>query len=313
MSMTPDTATILPLHAMGGAGRELAVEAFEAKRAAQMRRNALTMSLGTAFGLGLVFWAFQTSGFSGSTLAQDSLGKIGDFILRMDPNLNSERLFEDRTTHGSLAHWFRRWPQWRDALIETIEMAVVATILCSLFGILTAILSARTTMPIFWVRWITKRILEIIRTIPDLIMAILFVSMFGLGPLAGLLTLTISGSASLGRFFGEVLESIDKRPRDAMRASGATWAQQIRFGVLPQISPVLTSMTFYRFEISISSASTLGIVGAGGIGQELTRALTFNQFDSYLAILILIITLIVIADLASGYLRKHLAQERMAS
>ena len=301
-----------PLHAVEKTTAQSAILAFELQRAANRRRDAIVSSLGLAIGLGLVFWAFHASGFSSNTFGQDALEKAGQFILRMDPELEGELLFEDTATKGSLAHWFARWPQWREALIETIEMAVVATAFSAFFGLLAALASARTTMPVFWVRWTTKRLLEVIRTFPDLILAILLVSLFGLGPLAGLITLTISGSASLGRFFGEVLENIDKRPREAMRASGAGPLQQIRFGIIPQISPVLTSMTFLRFETCIASATTLGIVGAGGIGEELNRALTYNQIEGYLAILILIIGLIVAADLASGVLRARLSRERMA-
>ncbi|MEO0871730.1 MAG: phosphate/phosphonate ABC transporter permease [Pseudomonadota bacterium] len=312
VTSAPNSTQQPPLFAVKDHSARDAVFAFELKRAAHLRRDAIVTALGLTIGLGLIFWAFQASGFSANSFGQDALGKAWQFIARMDPELEANSLFEDRSTRGSLAHWFGRWPQWRVALIETIEMAVVATALSAFFGLLAGLASARTAMPYLWVRVVTKRTLEVIRTFPDLILAILLVSLFGLGPLAGLLTLTISGSASLGRFFGEVLENVDKRPRDAMRAAGAGPLQQIRFGIIPQISPVLTSMTFLRFETCIASATTLGIVGAGGIGQELNRALTFNQIESYLAILILIVGLIVIADLASGLLRQRLSLERMA-
>ena len=308
----PGSSGKVRLYAVEKSDTLSAILAYERDRAVRRRRDAITTSLGLVVGLGLVFWAFHASGFSSTTFGQDALEKAGQFFARMDPELDSGLLLEDRTTKGSLAHWFARWPQWREALIETIEMAVVATAASAFLGLLGGLASARTTMPIFWVRWITKRTLEVIRTFPDLILAILLVSLFGLGPFAGVLTLTISGASSLGRYFGEVLENIDKRPRDAMRAAGAGPLQQIRFGIIPQISPVLTSMTFLRFETCIASATTLGIVGAGGIGQELNRALIYNQVQSYLAILLLIIALIVLADLASGALRQRLSRERLA-
>ena len=286
------------------------VDEFEVRYGARMRHKAWTSALGTAIGLAIIYWAFAVTGFGEAVGAQDTLQKVWEFFVRMDPQLEGDHLFEDSSTRGSLAFWFSRWPHWRDALIETVQMAFVATVLSTAFGFFLALLYARTTMPLVLVRWPVKRVLELVRTIPDLIMAIIFVAMFGLGPLAGLLTLTISGAATLGRYFGETLESIDKKPLNAMRAAGASHVQVIRYGVVPQVYPMLVSFTFLRFEVSIASATTLGIVGAGGIGVELTRAVNFNQFQSYLAILILIVILIILADLSSSYVRQKIAQTR---
>ena len=198
-------------------------------------------------------------------------------------------------------------------MIETIEMAIIATAFGSVFGLGAGFLSARTTMPIAAVRWGVKRVLELIRTIPDLILAIIFVVLFGLGPLAGLLTLTLSSIGAMGRFMAETLENIDKRPREAIRAAGGSPLQQIRYGVFPQVFPVFISFVFLGFEVRIASATTLGLVGAGGIGRELTRALDFNQYDSYLAILTLIVFVIVIADLFSEHVRHQINDPKGAA
>ena len=311
MSGATRPATAIRVEDIGLPHGNPVIEAFERERAGLIRRKTWIYTfalLGLAL---LVSWAFRTAGFGSADIGQHTLMKIGDFLVRMNPDLRLDRLWADTSVDGSLAHWYNRWPQWRDAMIETVEMTLVSTLFSAVFGLLAGILSARTTMPVFAVRWVVKRFMELIRTVPDLILAIIFVALFGLGPLAGILTLSLSGIGLFGRYIGEALENIDRRPREAIRAVGGGPIEQIRYGVFPQISPIVTSFTFLRIEMGIASATTLGLVGAGGIGVELSRALEFNQYDSYLAILILIVFVIMIADLGSEHVRHRLSRERV--
>ena len=296
---------------MGGAVSSLPwpspIAVFESEWRSRLIRRRIITAITLLIVSSLVFWAFSISGIIAAAGNGQASANIADFLARMNPQLQADQLFEDQSTAGSIANWFNRWPIWRDLMIETIEIAYVSLVLSTVLGLLAAILSASTTNPIAPVRWVVRRLLEIIRTVPDLILAIILVTAFGFGPLAGILTLTLSGVGTLGRFFGEALENIDERPREALRAVGASHAKQVRFGILPQVMPLFVSFIFLRLETSISSATTLGLVGAGGIGTELIRAMDFNQYQTYFALLLLILAVIVISDILSEMVRHRLA------
>ena len=283
------------------------VHQFETNYRARALKNRITSFVTLILLSCLVYWAFSIAGILTAFGDGKTLSNIADFLARMNPNLQANHLFDDRATSGSIAHWYARWPIWRKLMIETIEIAYVSLVLSTCLGLFSALLAASTTNPIMPIRWFVRRILETIRTVPDLILAIFLVTLFGLGPLAGIITLTLSGTGTLGRFFGEALENIDERPREAMQSAGAGHWQQVRFGVVPQIIPLFVSFIFLRLETSLASATTLGLVGAGGIGTELIRAMEFNQYQSYFAILLLILVLIVIADLLSEFVRHRMA------
>lgn len=279
---------------------------FEKQWQTHLYKNRAFATLNTLIFLSLVLWAFHMTGFTSLEAGQNPLQKIGEFLVRMNPQLSAEHLFEDSSVKGSVAHWYYRWPQWRDAMIETIEMAFVSTVLGSILGVFAALMTARTTMPIASIRWVLKRFLEIVRIVPDLVLAIIFVSLFGLGPFAGVLTMVLSSMSSLGRYFSEAMENVSETQRLAVRAAGGNALQQIRFGIIPQVVLLFLSFSFLRFEVNISAATTLGLVGAGGIGLELIRALNFNQYQSYLAILILIVVVITLTDLVSEKVRHRM-------
>jgi phosphonate transport system permease protein len=131
-------------------------------------------------------------------------------------------------------------------------------------------------------------------------------SAFGLGPLAGVLTIIISTTGSLGKLFSEAIESVDMRPAEAIRAAGGGMLAQARFGVVPQVLPNIASYWLLRLELNLAVAAALGIVGAGGIGVELQRAISFTEFDTYLAILFMIVGMIFVIDLASQFIRSRL-------
>jgi len=145
-----------------------------------------------------------------------------------------------------------------------------------------------------------------VRTLPDLIVALILVAAFGIGPLAGVIAISLGTTASLGKLFSEANENIDPRPVEAIRAAGGGWWAQMRFGMLPQVLPNHASYALMRLEINVGAAAALGVVGAGGIGIELSRAITWMQFDTYLAILLMIVGLIFFIDLMSEAIRHRL-------
>ena len=263
-----------------------AVVAFETLRRRTLRRQRMQSLAGLLIFSALLLLSFQRSQFFSSDIGGDPLGRIGDFLNRMVPDLKGDALFADRRTDGSLAWWFYDLPRWLRLGWQTVEMAVVATVPA--------------------VRFTVRRTLEAIRTLPDLILALMLVAAFGVGPLAGVITLAISTMGSLGKLFSEVNEEVDPRQLEAMRASGAGYAAMIRYGVVPQVLPNYTSYALIRLEGNLAGAAALGIVGAGGIGIELQRAITYTEFDTYLAILLLIVGMIFLIDIASEAIRHRL-------
>lgn len=283
-----------------------AVTAFEADRRRMLRRQRLEALAGLLIFSVLLLVSFQRSQFFGSDIGGDPLGRMGDFLVRMTPDLRAEALLADRRTAGSLHSWFYDLPLWLRAAWQTVEMAILATVLGAILALGASFLCAQNLMPFAPVRFVVRRMLEAIRTLPDLIMALILVAAFGVGPLAGVLTLTISTLGGLGKLFTEINEEIDPRQLEALQASGAGPLKKIRFGVMPQVLPNYASYALIRLEGNLAGAAALGIVGAGGIGLELQRAITYTEFDTYLAILLIIIGMITIIDLVSEAIRHRL-------
>lgn len=282
------------------------VEAFERERRRMLIRQRTQAVVGLAIFTVLLLVSFQRSQFFGSDIGGDPLGRMADFLQRMNPGLQPELLLEDRQTRGSLHSWFYALPIWLRAAWQTVEMAILATALGSVLALGASFLTAQNLMPFAPVRFVVRRILEAIRTLPDLIMALILVAAFGVGPLAGVLTLTISTLGGLGKLFAEINEEIDPRQLEALQASGAGPLKKIRYGVMPQVLPNYASYALIRLEGNLAGAAALGIVGAGGIGLELQRAITYTEFDTYLAILLIIIAMIFLIDLFSENVRHRL-------
>ena len=156
-------------------------------------------------------------------------------------------------------------------------------------------------------RWCVKRLLEFCRTVPDLVFALIFVSAFGLGPLAGVLAIGIHSFGTLGKLFTEVIENIDMNPVEGVRSAGGRFVDIVRFGALPQVLPNLASYALLRFEINVRASSIVGFVGAGGIGQDLFVAIRKFYYTDVSAILLMIIVTVSIIDLVTERIRHRLA------
>jgi phosphonate transport system permease protein len=283
-----------------------AVETFEHERRRVLRRRRLEAAAGIALFSLLLVVSFQRSQFFSADIGGAPLARVGQFLDRMIPDLKPDALLLDRRTHGSLSWWFYDLPVWLRAGWQTVEMAALATAVGAAAASFAGLASARNLMPYPWVRVAVRRTLELIRTLPDLIVALFLVAAFGVGPLAGVITLTLSTFGSLGKLFAEVNEAVDERPLEALEASGANLARKVRFGVLPQVLPNYASYALLRLEGNVAAAAALGIVGAGGIGVELQRAITYTEFDTYLAILLLMVALIFVIDITSEQIRHRL-------
>ena len=196
---------------------------------------------------------------------------------------------------------------WWGPLRDSLAMSVAATALAVLLAIPVALLGARNTSPHPAVYWVARMVLNTLRSVPELIMAIVFVAAVGFGALPGALALGIHSAGMVGKFFAESIEHADDEPIEAARAAGATSAQVILHGVLPQVLPQLADVTIYRWEYNFRASVVVGVVGAGGIGFELIAALRTLQYEEVAALLIVILVTVTVVDGLGGLLRRRFA------
>lgn len=187
----------------------------------------------------------------------------------------------------------------------TVQMALWGTALAIIIAIPLGLAGARNVAPP-WVQQPVRRLLDILRSVPDLVVGAIFVAAVGLGPFAGVMALAINTGGVLGKLFSEAVESIDSAPVEGVRATGAAPLQEIVWGVLPQVAPLWTSYALYRFESNARSATVLSLIGAGGIGQPLFDSINSFAFDQTSAIVIVIVVAVTAIDLLSQLIRGRL-------
>jgi len=212
-----------------------------------------------------------------------------------------------------IGEWLWGWRKWSFYLGETILISYVGTLLGAVFGFALNFLAAENTSPATWLRIVVKRFMEFCRTVPDIVFALIFVIAFGLGPMAGVLAITIHTIGALGKQYSEIVENIDMKPVEGVRSTGAGWISCMRFAVLPQVAAGFATYTLLRFEINVRGASVMGFVGAGGIGQELVVAIRKFYYSDVSAILLMIILTVFVIDIGTGWIRGRLfGRERRA-
>ena len=203
------------------------------------------------------------------------------------------------TTLGSdVAAWFSRLPLWLSLLVDTVAIAFLSSVLAIPFTLLLCFPASFNLNRRYWLYFLCRRLLEIFRGVPELVYALVFVYAFGLGPLAGIMAITIHTVGALGKLFSEVNENVDPASLESVEATGASWWEVMRHGVMPQVLPNYLSYALLRFEINVRGAAIIGIVGAGGIGQELMGAVRMFAMSEVSAIVILIMILVSIIDMS---------------
>lgn len=200
---------------------------------------------------------------------------------------------------------FYEWESYLSDMLVTIQIAVWGTALAVVFGIPFAILSASNVCP-QWIVQPVRRLMDSFRAINEIVFALLFVVAVGLGPFAGVMALFVHNTGIVAKLFSEAVEAIDPRPVEGIRATGAHRLHEVIFGVVPQVVPLWTSFTLYRFETNVRSATVLGIVGAGGIGHSLFENIRSFAYAETAAIIIIVVISVMIIDMASAQLRKML-------
>ncbi|GMV62107.1 MAG: hypothetical protein AMXMBFR74_12760 [Parvibaculum sp.] len=201
---------------------------------------------------------------------------------------------------------FGRWQHWLRPLLDTLAMSVAGTVLAVVVSLPLAILAAPNTSPNALLCQITRTVLAFLRSVPEIILGVIFVAAVGFGALPGVLALALHSVGMVGKFYAEAIEHVDPKPLEAARAAGATPMQVIVHSVLPQVFPQLADITLYRWEYHFRASAVLGIVGAGGIGFELMAALRLIAYDQVSAILLSILACVVVVDALGARLRKAL-------
>jgi phosphonate transport system permease protein len=191
-------------------------------------------------------------------------------------------------------------------MLETVQMAILGTTVGALFSIPFSLLAARNVFPNAWVTGIFRTILNLIRTLPDLLLAGIFVAIFGLGPMAGVVALIFFAFGIITKLLYESIEAIDGGPLEAMTAVGANKLQFIAYAVVPQALPAFVAYVLYTFEVCVRASAILGLVGAGGIGMYLSTALETFHYDQVASILVLTLIIVVLIDTVSATLREKL-------
>ena len=189
------------------------------------------------------------------------------------------------------------------AMGETLAIAFLGTLIATVFAFPVSFLAASNTTPHGVVRFFVRRCLDTIRSVDALIWALVFVGVVGLGPFAGILAIAVSDTGALGKLFSEAIESADERARESVLASGGTGALSVRFGLLPQVLPIIAGQILYYIESNVRSATIIGIVGAGGIGLQLSEQIRTYDFDQVAFAVIMILITVAIIDWISGKLR----------
>lgn len=249
------------------------------------QRGKLTIGIGGAVALflfGLVQLDIPLNRLS------DGMVRLGGFLRLMLP-----------PDPGSWAEALK----YLHALGETVSIAFLGTLGGALLALPVSLLAARNVVANRIVQFMTRRSLDTIRGVDTLIWALIWVSVVGLGPFAGILALVCSDFGSFGKLFSEAIEAADKKPAEGVRSAGGSHFHGVRFGLLPQVFPILLSQVLYYFESNTRSATIIGIVGAGGIGLQLAEQIRVLEWQKVSFLILLILIAVSTIDWISGKLR----------
>ncbi|WP_101065601.1 phosphonate ABC transporter, permease protein PhnE [Roseovarius salinarum] len=270
---------------------------------AQTRRKRLYSGL-----LLIVFVALMVAGFQ--TADARNAGGFWDGwhnILDFPAQVWGEAAEKAHELPGHLVTFF-------PALVETVNIAAASTLLGTLLAIVFSLLSTRGLAR--WPRLIPvfRRLMDIMRAIPEIVIALILIFVLGGGPVPAMIAIAFHTVGALGKLFSEVNENASLQPVEGLQSVGASWPQRMLLGVMPQVAPNYLSYALLRFEINIRASAILGFVGAGGIGYELKNAMSWGQgqFDESAAIFILLFLTIVFFDQISSYYRERLTKGKLA-
>ncbi len=244
-----------------------------------------------AWGLALLFLALFVQGLTATEVSLERLVKGAENLVHF-----LGRAFPPDT--GGL-------DTIASAMLETLYIAIVGVVIGVVLSLPFALLAARNTSPWPWLRFVTRLMITTMRTIPDLIWALIFVVAVGLGPLAGVLAIVMDTIGFAARFFSERIEEVHPGPSEALSATGAGRLSVIGGAIMPETMASMTATSLYSVEKALRSAVTLGLVGAGGIGVELAAAMRLFNYDEALTIILVILVVVVAFEQLSSAIRKR--------
>ena len=192
-------------------------------------------------------------------------------------------------------------------VFESVYIAWIGTILGAILSLPLAFLAATNVAP-RWIRIPVRQLFNAIRAVPELIVAVIFIAVTGLGPWAGTLAIGLHSVGTLGKWATEAIEGVDTGPLEAVEATGGRWVSGMRWGILPQIMPIVASFWLFRFEINVRASAVLGMIGAGGVGAELVSQLMFRNFSVVGAVLGITVLVVLTIDTMSAAVRRRIIQ-----
>ena len=242
--------------------------------------------------LGLLFWSARGTGASVPAFVQ-GVPEMGAYFQKLLPS--------------AAKPWpYDYLPEIRERLLETIKIALAATVVGSFFALPFALVGTRPLAASRFVYNSGRGFLNLLRTIPDLVLASLLAAAFGLGPLPGLLALIFFTFGVVAKLLSDTVETVDPGPMEAIAAAGGTRLHRAVFAILPQVAPDYVAYTLYAFEINVRVAAVLGLVGAGGIGQILYRDINFFKYGHVGLIIAVTFAVVFAIDSLSTWLRSKL-------
>ncbi|TXK65671.1 phosphonate ABC transporter, permease protein PhnE [Alkalisalibacterium limincola] len=197
-------------------------------------------------------------------------------------------------------------PRLWGPFLETLQIALIGTVVGGILAIPVAVLAARPISPNRTTWFVDRNFMNVLRTMPDLFWAMLFAAAVGFGPLAGALALSVFTVAVVSKLFSESMESIDMNLPEAVRASGGTWLEMVRFSVLPQVWPQYASYVMYAFELNVRASMVLGLVGAGGIGMILNTQRASFEYERVTMIILMVLVAVLVIEQISIAVRRRL-------
>lgn len=201
-------------------------------------------------------------------------------------------------------------PIYLKALGETLSIALLGTTLAATFALPVSLLAARNVIPSAIFRFPVRRFLDSIRGVDTLIWALVWINVVGLGPFAGVLAIAVADFGAFGKLFSEAIEGADQKQVEGIRASGGSALHEIRFGLMPQVLPVIAGQVLYFIESNTRSATIIGIVGAGGIGLQLAEQIRVLEWQKVSFLILMILVAVAAIDWISGKLRFAIIGQR---
>ena len=234
---------------------------------------------------GAILWAGATTDIEAARLL-DSGGRVAEFIGRMIPPDLSVM------------------PEVMKGTAETLRIAILGTLGCVAASVGLGLLAAETISP-SWINRPVKLLLALIRSIPLILVAMLMVGAVGLGPVAGILAIAFHATGMLAKFYAEAIEGVERAPVAALDSAGATMLQRLRFGIWPQMAPVIVRDTIFRFELNLRESLILGIVGAGGVGFYIQTYVRSFQYEKAATLTLVVVGIVLLIEAGNTFLRRR--------